>query len=122
MLDTPFKPILQRIVERVPGALGAIFADWDGEAVDSFTRSLAQDELLVLAAHFGIILGQVQSVLHLSHYGEAEEIIFQHHKLDLIVRAVDRHYYVVLAASSGSHLATALREVAAAATALRAEI
>jgi predicted regulator of Ras-like GTPase activity (Roadblock/LC7/MglB family) len=120
---TPFAAILRRAVERVPGAIGAIFAAWDGEAVDSYHSPLgARDDLLVLGAHYGIILNHVQSVLHLTHFGEAEEIILQHKKVDLVVRAVDQSYYVVLAVGAGAHLATALREVLAAASALRQEM
>ena len=114
---TPFSPILRRAVEQVPGALGAIFADWEGEAVDCVAKGPADDmllgsaeSLLLLAAHYGVILNHVQSVLHLTHFGEAEEVILQHQKVDLIVRAVDKDYYVVLVAGPGSHLATALRK------------
>lgn len=121
-MRTPFSAMLQRAVERVPGAIGVIFADWEGEAVDSFAGPRVRDELLLIAAHYGVILNHVQSALHLTHFGEAEELILQHQKLDLIVRAVDQHYFVVLAAAAGSHLATALREVAQLAIALRAEI
>jgi predicted regulator of Ras-like GTPase activity (Roadblock/LC7/MglB family) len=118
---TPFRGILQRAVERVPGAVGAVFADWDGEAVDHFTRS-ARDDMLILAAHYGVILNHVQSALHLTHFGEAEELIFLHEKMDLIVRAVDRDYFVVLVVGADAHLATALRETHAAASALRVEM
>jgi predicted regulator of Ras-like GTPase activity (Roadblock/LC7/MglB family) len=119
---TIFAEILQRAVENAPGAFGAIFAAWDGEAVDSYTLATRKDEMLLLAAHYGIILNHVQAALHLSHFGEAEEVILQHQKLDLIVRAVDRRYYVVLALGAGGHLATALRAVLAAASALRKEM
>jgi hypothetical protein len=123
-MATPFSAILRRAVERVPGAIGAIFAAWDGEAVDTFLHgaSGAREDLLEIGAHYGIILNHVQSVLHLTHFGEAEEIILQHKKVDLIVRAVDKSYYVVLAVGAGAHLATALREVLAAASALRQEM
>lgn len=118
---TPFRVILQRAVERVPGAVGAVFADWDGEAVDHFTRS-NKDDMLILAAHYGVILNHVQSALHLSHFGEAEEVILLHEKIDLIVRAVAQHYFVVLVVGADAHLATALREAHAAASALRVEM
>ncbi len=118
---TVFGQILRRAVERVPGALGAIFAAWDGEAVDAFAPGVREDMLLV-AAHYGVILNHVQSVLHLTHFGEAEEIIVMHQKLDLIVRAVAKDYYVVLAVAAGAHLATALREIDSAASALRDEM
>ena len=120
-MSTVFTAILQRAVERVPGAVGAIFADWDGEAVDHFSKGSAYD-MLLLAAHFGVVLNHVQSVLHLFHFGEAEEIILQHAQMDLIVRSVGEGYYVVLAAGAGTHLATARREAAVAAKALRAEM
>ena len=121
MTPTPFTTILRGVVDKVPGAIGVIFADWDGEAVDSFAPGV-KDDMLILAAHYGVILNHVQSALHLTHFGEAVELIVQHRKMDLIVRAIDRHYYVILAVRSGSHLATALREVVAAASALRAEM
>ena len=118
---TAFTEILRQTVEQVPGAIGAIFADWEGEAVDSFAPG-AHDDILVLGAHYGVILHHVQSALGLSHFGHAEEIIVQHQKVDFILRTVDKHYYVVLVVRAGSHLATALRVTHAAASALRAEM
>ncbi len=119
---TVFGEILQRAVERVPGALGAIFAAWDGEAVDSFAPGIEEDMLLI-AAHYGVIFNPVQAALHLTHFGEAEEIILRHQKLDLIVRAVDARYYVVLALDAGRALLGAARPaMVAAAGALRAEM
>jgi hypothetical protein len=121
-MSTSFTTILQRTVEAVPGAVGAIFAAWDGEAVDHWAARMDRDEILFLAAHYGIVLNHVQSVLHLFHFGEAEEIILHHTHMDLLVRSVSDGYYVVLAVRGQSHLATALREVGAAAIALRREM
>ncbi len=118
---TPFTPILRQAVERVPGAIGAIFADWDGEAVDHVATGPSED-MLVTGAHYGIVLNHVQSALHLFHFGEAEEMIVQHARVDLIVRAVRHGYYVLLAAHAGTHLAIARREVLAAASALAREM
>ena len=118
---TPFTPILRQVVERVPGAIGAIFADWDGEAVDLFSSG-AKEEILIIGAHYGIVLNYVQSALHLFHFGEAEEMILQHARIDLIVRAVTHRYYVVLCTHAGAHLAIARREALAAASALAREM
>ncbi len=117
-MSTMFTMILQRAVESVPGAVGAILAAYDGEAVDHWA-SIDRDEMLFMAAHVGIVLNQVQSALHLFHFGEAGEIIVHTERMDLLVRAVSEGYYVVLAVRTPSHLATALREVGSAATALR---
>jgi predicted regulator of Ras-like GTPase activity (Roadblock/LC7/MglB family) len=121
MNATPFSSILQRTVERVPGAIGAIFADWEGEAVDLAGLN-HRDELKLLAAHYGVILNNVQALLRLFHFGEAVEIVLQHEKIDLCVHAVGDGYYVVLAVSADGHLATALREARACAAGLREEM
>ena len=117
-MTTLFTEILERAVARVPGALGAIFADWDGEAVDLAGKADRQD-LKLMGAHYGVILNNVQSLLRLFHFGEAVEIVLQHEKVDLCVRAVGDGYYVVMAVSSGGHLASALRETRACADGLR---
>jgi predicted regulator of Ras-like GTPase activity (Roadblock/LC7/MglB family) len=124
-MPTAFTPILERAVSNIPGAIGAIFADWDGEAVDHFppgeTRS-DRESILILGAHYGIVLNHMQSALHLFHFGEAEEVIVLCDRMDLVVHAVGEGYYVVLALNAGVHLATALREVRTAASALRTEM
>jgi predicted regulator of Ras-like GTPase activity (Roadblock/LC7/MglB family) len=120
-MKTGFTPILQRAVERVPGAIGAIFADWEGEAVDHFGHA-DRDELLVLTAHYGVIFNQLQSALHLFHFGDATEIVVRHDGVELLLRGVRHGYYLVVVASAEVHLATALRELEEAACALRAEM
>ena len=57
----PFKTILRKLVESIPGATGAILADWEGEAVEQ--HCLYDDyELKVLAAHKGILLSRIREV------------------------------------------------------------
>jgi predicted regulator of Ras-like GTPase activity (Roadblock/LC7/MglB family) len=119
-VTTTFTSILQRVIDRVPGSVGAIFADVDGEAVDQVATD--RREIQIIGAHYGIILNHVQSALHLFHYGSAEELIVHHGKMDLVIRAVGHGYYIVLAVEGSVHLAIALREIAACANALRAEM
>ena len=58
---TPFTPLLRRIVDDVPGALGAIFADGEGEVVDAVSRDAPEYPLLVLGAHYGVVLNPRKS-------------------------------------------------------------
>ena len=118
---TSFQEILQTALDRVPGARGAIFAAWDGEAVAS-VEAQGEDRILVLGAHYGVILANAQSILHLFHFGEAEEIVIVQDRLHVVLRTVADGYYVLLASEAEMHLATALQEIRTAATALRAEM
>jgi predicted regulator of Ras-like GTPase activity (Roadblock/LC7/MglB family) len=117
---TMFTERLRRVVETVPGAVGAIFADYDGEAVDQVGRD--RDEIMLLGAHYGVILNHVQSALLTFHFGDALEVLLLHERMDLLVRAVGHGYFVVLAVESGGHLGTALRETRLLAESLRSEL
>ena len=78
--------------------------------------------MLLLAAHYGIILNHVQQLLKLFHFGSAVEIMLEHERMDLLVHAVGHGYYVVLAVQAGAHLGVALREMRECADALRLEV
>jgi predicted regulator of Ras-like GTPase activity (Roadblock/LC7/MglB family) len=58
----PFKAILKKLVEKTPGATGAILLDWEGEAVADFSISPDID-LPVIGAHKGIILNLTRDAL-----------------------------------------------------------
>ena len=64
----PFKTILRELVESVPGATGAILADWEGEAVEQHCL-YDEYEIKVIAAHKGIVLNQMREV-HAAFSGE----------------------------------------------------
>ena len=64
----PFKTILRELVESIPGATGAILADWEGEAVEQFCH-YDDYELRVIAAHQGIVLNRMREI-HAAFPGE----------------------------------------------------
>jgi len=56
-----FKTILTDLVQSVPGATGAIIADWEGETVDHVAY-MDDYELKLTAAHLGIILVRMKEL------------------------------------------------------------
>ena len=107
-MSTSFTPILQRAVESTPGAWGAIFADAEGEAVDSWSTE-EQASLPLIGAHYGIVLARIQKMLHLFHFGEAQQLRVACQRMELLVHVLTEGYFAVLVADRGLHLATALR-------------
>jgi predicted regulator of Ras-like GTPase activity (Roadblock/LC7/MglB family) len=57
----PFKSLLTKLVEAVPGACGAILADWEGEAVEQHFQG-DPFEMKVTAAHWGIVLSRLKEL------------------------------------------------------------
>lgn len=105
-----FAEILRALVERVPGALGAIFADWDGEMIDQFAHVPTFD-IQLAGAHWGVVLTQSTLGLQRIGIGGVEELLIEGEAATVLIRRVAEKYYVVLTARRDAHLATARREL-----------
>ncbi len=57
--ETGFTRILARLVEATPGAIGVVLVDGEGETVDYSGNSVDPFELKVAAAHFRIIVNEI---------------------------------------------------------------
>ena len=108
-------------MRRVPGAVGAVFADWEGEPVDQFAHIPPLDIQLV-GAHWGVVWSQATRRLGKHHLGDIEELLIEGEHTIVLVRSVTEGYFVVLATASDAHLATARRELARGAETLRGEM
>ena len=136
MHETPFTPILRTMLSEVPEAVGAIFADWEGEAVDQFpdprraedaqtplaAHGLEAFDLRLFGAHWGVVLNHVNAALRTFHYGDPQVLMLHHDRLDVLIQSVDSHYYLLLALRPGGPVARALRELERGVVALRAEM
>ena len=120
-MSSAFSDILRSVVETIPGAIGGAFAARDGEIVDAFASG-DPFEWAVLTAHYGVVLGHVQSALNLFHYGEAEVVILAHDGLDILLQSVSEGYYTLIAARHPAPLGLAFSTLASAADALRVEM
>jgi predicted regulator of Ras-like GTPase activity (Roadblock/LC7/MglB family) len=114
-----FGAILEDMVRRVPGAVGAVFADWEGEPVDQFAH-IAPLEIQLVGAHWGVVWSQ--ATRRLQALGAIEELLIEGERAIVLVRAVTDSYFVVLATKRDAHLATARREVERTAGILRGEM
>ena len=123
---TAFRDILRRVVDHTPGALGGSFADSQGEMVDSYTPRYDSHEWAVLTAHFGVLLGHIESLFGTWHYGGPEYFIAQHAKVEIVVHTVEGGYYAVFARRRGDTAAdsifTTLGPIREAAIALKKEM
>jgi predicted regulator of Ras-like GTPase activity (Roadblock/LC7/MglB family) len=116
-----FGQILESMVKRVPGAVGAVFADWEGEPVDQFAHIPPLDIQLV-GAHWGVVWSQANERLGKHGLGAVEELLIEGERATVLVRSVTDRYFVVLATRRDAHLGTARRELMVGAETLRGEM
>lgn len=117
----PFKSLLNSLIERVPGAQGAIIADWEGEAVDQV--GLMDDyDLKVIGAHKGVILHSMRDVVNRLGDDELKEIIITTKQAQTLILPVTNEYYLVLTLDRSDMLGRALLEARRCILALYEEI
>lgn len=117
----PFKKQLNRMLEKIPGALGAIIADWEGEAVDQV--ALMDDyDIKILGAHKGIILTRLREALERVDGGELEEILISAEQNQTLIAPVTEDYFLVLTLLPEAMLGRASFELRRCAGLLRKDI
>jgi len=118
---TVFADILRGAIAEIPGAVGGAFAASDGEIVDAIAPADAL-EWAILTAHYGVLLGHVQSALRTMHHGEAELVVVSHQRLDILMRAVAEGYYALVAVDHPAPLALAIEQLDRAVDRLRRQM
>ena len=107
---TVFADILQRAIERVPGAQAAVFADWEGEAVDAFSEAAESlTEIRLIGAHWGVIYQQARATCEKLRLGDVGLVLLEFSRGTVIVRRITADYFVVVALESEGSLGQALR-------------
>ncbi len=91
----PFKSLLNRLLEDIPGALGAIIVDWEGEAVDQVAR-INEYDIKVIGAHSGIILSQLRDALSRIDSGVLEEVVIRAGKNKTLISPLTEDYLLIL--------------------------
>ena len=91
----PFKSLLNRLLEDIPGALGAIIIDWEGESVDQVTQTDEYD-IKLLGAHSGIILSLLRETLSRIDSGHLEEVIIRTGQNKTLIAPLTEDYLLVL--------------------------
>ena len=91
----PFKNLLSRLLEDIPGAVGAIIIDWEGEAVDQVTR-VDEYDIKVLGAHSGIILGMLRETLVRVESGQLDEVLIRTEQNKILMVPLTEEYLLLL--------------------------
>ena len=105
----PFKALLNALVERVPGAQGAIIADWEGESVDQ-VGIMDDYDLKVIGAHKGVILHSMREVVDRLGNDDLREIVVTTRQTQTLILPVTKEYYLVLILDRSDMLGRALLE------------
>jgi predicted regulator of Ras-like GTPase activity (Roadblock/LC7/MglB family) len=95
----PFNYLLTNLLVDVPEALGAIFLDAEGEAIEWVSQRAGNPyDLKVEGAYHAVIKRQLESVTESQGIGELRSYIFEGRNLATLTEILPEGYYVVLVA------------------------
>lgn len=103
----PFKAIMRNLVETIPGARGAIFVDWEGEAVDQYSLDEDVYQLKVMGAYKGVILNLINEAQKTVDSTQINTVTVKMNKYSIILAPVKEGYYVALVVQSGTIMSRA---------------
>ena len=100
-----FKELLESIVERTEGSLGALIMGTDGIAVEKVLGEAGMDANLdVAAAEFTSLVRSAQRAGNDTGLGGLRELVISLEGATMLMRLLSRDYFVVLAMSSQGNL------------------
>jgi predicted regulator of Ras-like GTPase activity (Roadblock/LC7/MglB family) len=107
-----FKEILETIIERTEGSLGALIMGIDGIAVEKSLKTAGQEANLdVAAAEFTALVRNAQRAGNDTGLGNLRELVISLDDAVMLMRLLGRDYFVVLALSPKGNLGRARFEL-----------
>ncbi len=108
MIPSAFNPILAQLVRDLPGANGAIFVDWEGEAVDKFDGTERETPIRLIGAHWGIIYFLFRTALQRTDGGDPKQLVLSFQRQTYVISRVTAEYLMVLSMAPGVNLSMAM--------------
>jgi predicted regulator of Ras-like GTPase activity (Roadblock/LC7/MglB family) len=118
----PFNYLLTNLLVDVPQAVGAIFVDSEGEAVEWVTRHDDPFDLKVEGAYHGIFMRQLEQLTANVEAGAIDSFMIEGSRLITLTQALPDGYYVVLVVDRNGSRAYAQHRLRRAAEVIANEI
>jgi predicted regulator of Ras-like GTPase activity (Roadblock/LC7/MglB family) len=118
----PFNYLLTNLLVDVPQAVGAIFVDPEGEAVEWVTRHDDPFDLKVEGAYHCIFMRQLEQLTANVDAGAIDSFMIEGSRLATLTQALPDGYYVVLVVDRSGSRAYALHRLRRAAEVIANEI
>lgn len=91
-----FQALLKEVVDNVDGGLATLVMDFEGIAVDSYTRPQPpiDFDISTIGAEFSVVIKSIQRATEMLEAGEAGEILIQSARVTTLIRVVSETYFV----------------------------
>ena len=92
-----FKEALANIVDNTPGGLAGLLMDFEGIALETYSRPEAVMDIETVGAEVSVVVKAIQRASEMLEAGETQEVAFKSDRLVTIIRVVNETYFIALA-------------------------
>jgi predicted regulator of Ras-like GTPase activity (Roadblock/LC7/MglB family) len=92
-----FRDNLQKMVERVDGAVAGILMGFDGISVESYARGVGNPDIQTVGMEFAHVLTQVRRATDALEVGGLRELMVKADNLVVLVHVLNAEYFVACA-------------------------
>jgi len=118
----PFTELLNDLLHRVDGAVGAAFIDNYGEAVQCLASEGEEDYVKLMGAYQGIALQTSQHIVHQLDAGEVDFCFTSYENASFLVKALEHDYFLMLVLGPEANLGKGIYNIQRSAEAFNREI
>ena len=102
-----FKEALEAVVTGTEGGLAGLLMDFQGVAVESYTKEGASFDIDMIGAEYSVVIKSIQRAAESLEAGGASEVAVLAEKMITVIRVVNADYFVALALSPDANLGKA---------------
>jgi predicted regulator of Ras-like GTPase activity (Roadblock/LC7/MglB family) len=92
-----FKEALQNIVEGTQGGLAGLLMDFEGIALETYSKSEATFDIETVGAEVSVVVKAIQRASEMLEAGETQEVAFKSTRMVTLIRVINETYFLALA-------------------------
>jgi predicted regulator of Ras-like GTPase activity (Roadblock/LC7/MglB family) len=102
-----FQAVLKEVVENTDGGIATLLMDFEGIAVDSYSKPGATFDITNIGIEFSVVLKSIQRAAQMLEAGETAEVAIQAEKVTTLIRIVSDTYFVAFSMSPDANIGKA---------------
>jgi predicted regulator of Ras-like GTPase activity (Roadblock/LC7/MglB family) len=99
-----FLDILKQIVDNFDGCIGGIVIGIDGIVVEQYIKENELIDFQNIGVEYTNLIKIIADTSHTLGFEEPEQLVFEYSDTSLIVRSINKDYFVILAAKSNGNI------------------
>ena len=107
ILRAMFQAVLKEVVDGTEGGLATLLMDFEGIAVDSYTKPGAPFDITTIGAEFSVVLKSIQRAAQMLEAGDTAEVAVQAEKVTTLIRVVNATYFVAFSMTPDANIGKA---------------